>query len=182
MDKDHPFFKAVHMATIGHHAQRRKSSNNPYIIHPLRVAYLAIDAGLSDEACIAAVLHDLVEDCEVDISEIYSNFPYRVGQIVSRLSKWWPDSATKEEKATNKAEYYARILEDQEAINIKVLDRIDNLRDMFLLLPQEARWAKKYLKKTEEEIYVLYEKCDNEAIRELYRVTIKEFKEKLGAK
>ena len=71
-------------------------------------------------------------------------------------------------------------MEDQDAINVKVLDRIDNLRDMFLLLPQETRWAKKYLKKTEEEVDALYDKCDNDAIRELYRVTVKEFKAKLS--
>lgn len=162
------FIQAVDLAAKMHHEQRRKSSTDPYIVHPIRVGYLAIDAGLSEYACAAAIMHDLVEDCDIDISEIYSNFPYEVGRIVQRLTKWWPDDVTKEEKANLMFQYYAEILADKDAINIKLLDRIDNLRDMLLLLPKQTRWVEKYLEKTKKEFPSLYKASDNDIIKTAY--------------
>lgn len=162
------FFKAVEFASRAHHQQRRKSSTDPYIVHPIRVGYLAIDAGLSENACVAAILHDVVEDCDVDISEIFINFPYEVGRIVQCLTKWWPDEVGKEQKYVLMAEYYAEILADKDAVNIKLLDRIDNLRDMLLLLPKQTRWVEKYLEKTKKEFPPLYKASDNDIIKTAY--------------
>lgn len=174
------FFDAVALATKAHHEQRRKSSTDPYINHPLRVAYLAIDAGLSEHACIAAVLHDVVEDTDVDISEIFSKFPYHAANTVRYLTKWWGDDISAEERRRNMVIYYDQILGNVDAVNIKLLDRIDNLRDMLLLLPKQTSWVRKYLKKTEEEFPRLYAASDNQAIQELYNGTIELVKKRLN--
>lgn len=163
------FFKAVEFATRMHHQQRRKSSTDPYIVHPIRVGYLAIDAGLCEEACAAAVLHDCIEDCDVESSDLINfGISYEVTYIVCLLTKWWPDSVTKEEKANFMFEYYAKILGDKDAVNIKLLDRIDNLRDMLLLLPKQTRWVEKYLEKTKKEFPPLYKASDNDIIKTAY--------------
>lgn len=173
------FHEAIRLASKWHHGQRRKSSTDPYIVHPLRVAYLAVDSGLSYEACTAAVLHDCVEDCGIDISEIYSRFPYEVGKIVSLLTKWWPDDVTKEEKELLMVEYYNRVLLNPDAINIKLLDRIDNLKDMFNLLPKQEKWVRKYLAKTEKEFPKLYAASDNKVIKTAYDGVIELLKKRL---
>lgn len=173
------FFKAVKFATKAHHSQRRKASTDPYIVHPIRVAYLAKDAGLSDNAVIAAVLHDVVEDTDVGIVEIDMEFGSEVSNIVHRLSKWWGDSDEKSKKEAFKPVYYKKILECPEAVNVKLLDRIDNLRDMMLILPTQTRWAVRYLKKTEDEVTPILLASNNPAIQELYRGTLALFKAKL---
>lgn len=66
------------------------------------------------------------------------------------------------------AEYYAEILADKNAVNIKLLDRIDNLRDMLLLLPKQTRWVTKYLEKTKKEFPPLYAASDNIVIKTAY--------------
>jgi (p)ppGpp synthase/HD superfamily hydrolase len=165
------FFEAVQFATKAHHAQRRKSSTDPYIVHPMRVAYLAIDAGLSENAVCAAVLHDVVEDTDVEIAEITAAFPLATAKAVLALTKWWSDDLTPEDKSRYMSAYYQGILANQDAINIKLLDRIDNLRDMLLLLPKQTRWVEKYMNKTDNEFGPIYAASDNRMIQELFQGT-----------
>ena len=172
------FFEAVAFAAKAHHTQRRKASTDPYLAHVLRVAYLAIDAKLSDGA--AAVLHDVVEDTPIEIHEIYEKFPYDTARAVHLLTKWWPDDTSADDKTINMAFYYDGILTNMDAINIKLLDRHDNLRDMLLLLPQKTSWVKKYLRKTEDEFERIYAASDNVMIQELFRGTVALVRQKLA--
>jgi (p)ppGpp synthase/HD superfamily hydrolase len=57
------FIRAVDYARIAHAAQVRKGSTVPYLSHPLGVASLVIDFGGTEDQAIAALLHDVVEDC-----------------------------------------------------------------------------------------------------------------------
>lgn len=181
------FYKAIAFAGEAHHGvkpggQRRSSSNQPYLVHVLRVAYLALDADLPADAVIAAILHDVVEDCpRYTMADIDVVFSERTAFLVDLMSKWWNESTKdKETLKPMKKAYYERILADSDAINVKLLDRVDNLRDMILMLPNEAGWARRYLKKTREEIEPLYLVSNNAAIKEVYRVTIKELESKLA--
>ena len=56
--------KAYNLANEKHGNQLRKSGE-PYIIHPMGVAYILAELGLDDETICAALLHDVVEDTEV---------------------------------------------------------------------------------------------------------------------
>ena len=49
-----------------HHGNQLRKSGEPYIIHPLNVAYILADIGLDDNTISAALLHDVVEDTDVD--------------------------------------------------------------------------------------------------------------------
>ena len=48
-----------------HHGDQLRKSGEPYIIHPLNVAYILADIGLDDSTISAALLHDVVEDTDV---------------------------------------------------------------------------------------------------------------------
>ena len=93
------YYRAFEYANQWHRDQARKSTTLPYILHPMGVASLVLEAGGDEEQAIAALLHDVPEDCggEVRLTEILEMFGPRVEAMVRGCS----DSlvAEKEEKA-----------------------------------------------------------------------------------
>lgn len=172
--------RAAAFAAEAHKHQKRKASPEPYVNHVLRVAHMAVKAGLSAEAAAAAMLHDVVEDTEVTQAEIAAAFPPRVADLVDRLTKWWPDDADAQTKAEGKPRYYGRILEDAEATDIKLLDRADNLMDMVRMLPKARGWAERYLRKTEKEIRPMLEASRNEVAKRAYEEALRRLKAALA--
>ena len=78
-----PRFEAalVHASQL-HFGQRRKGSGAPYIIHPLAVAALVGQYGGDEDQAIAALLHDVMEDCGVKREDLASRYGDRVAAIV----------------------------------------------------------------------------------------------------
>lgn len=66
--------RAVAFATEAHHGQKRKVSGKPFILHPLKVAEILIDAGADEELVAAGILHDVVEDTPYEMEDIEDNF------------------------------------------------------------------------------------------------------------
>ncbi len=90
------FITAVTYATTLHRDQSRKSTDIPYICHPLGVASLLIEAGCDEDQVIAGVLHDVPEDCggEPRLADIKQMFGDHVEAIVRGCS----DSLTSTEE------------------------------------------------------------------------------------
>jgi (p)ppGpp synthase/HD superfamily hydrolase len=82
----------------------RKSTDLTYILHPLGVASLVLEAGGNEDEAIAALLHDIPEDCggQVMLEEIEALFGPRVAEIVAGCSD------TLVEDRANKAPYRER--------------------------------------------------------------------------
>jgi (p)ppGpp synthase/HD superfamily hydrolase len=82
------FFQAFEYAALMHKDQVRKSTTLPYILHPMGVASLVLEAGGDEEQAIAALLHDVPEDCggEIRLIEISEMFGPRVARIVRGCS------------------------------------------------------------------------------------------------
>ncbi len=80
--------KAVDFAARKHRDQRRKGEeSSPYINHPIAVASLLAQAGISDaEILAAALLHDTIEDTETTLAELEEAFGARVAGIVAEVS------------------------------------------------------------------------------------------------
>ncbi len=83
------FSSAVAYASALHRGQRRKSSGSPYLSHLLAVAALVMGAGGDEDECIAALLHDAVEDQggAPTAEEIRRRFGDRVAGIVLECSE-----------------------------------------------------------------------------------------------
>lgn len=145
----------LHYATVAHAGQLRKGLPEPYIVHPVRVAEKARVAGLSEDAILAALLHDVVEDTPVTLDEVATIAPPRAVHLVRLLSKWWSDDTPEDLKRIYKRAYYAAIETDFEAIALKKLDRADNLLDMVRVTAAKPKWALKYLRKTRDEVLLL---------------------------
>ena len=140
--------KALEFGNLKHLKQKRKISDEPYFIHPIRVAINLIDEPDTDiDVIVAALLHDTVEDTETTYNEIESNFGRKIEILVNGMTK--PDS---KQKLTNEIDkfyenYFKKIRNyseiDKRVLKIKLSDRIDNLKDYMLFSSKEK--TKRYL-------------------------------------
>jgi (p)ppGpp synthase/HD superfamily hydrolase len=73
---------ALMFACSQHFGQVRKGNGSPYITHPLAVASIVGEYGGSEDQAIAALLHDLLEDCNVKAEDIALRFGQPVANIV----------------------------------------------------------------------------------------------------
>src|SRR5438270_8502393 len=78
------FLRAFLLAAEKHSGQTRKASTTPYISHLMGVASLVLEAGGDEDLAIAALLHDIVEDCGgmPMLKEVRRRFGSRVATIV----------------------------------------------------------------------------------------------------
>ncbi len=118
---------SLSLASQLHEHQKRKGGA-PYIIHPLEVTSYLINLGIDDDiTCAAAILHDVVEDC--DITDPYKDLVEKFGiskeivDIVLLLSK--PKDYKKTDPDLTK--YYSGIKSNKKALIIKLSDRANNL-------------------------------------------------------
>ena len=74
-------------AGMKHKGQCRKYTGEPYFEHPLAVAELVREHGLSETAIVAAILHDTVEDTDATLEEVWGLFGEEVAEYVWYLTK-----------------------------------------------------------------------------------------------
>ena len=109
--------QAIELATSSHRGQIDKSGK-PYILHPLRVMNAVLAEGHSEDVAIAAVLHDVVEDTDTTIDEIYKLFGGTVAETVDALTR-------REGESYNT--YVKRVLDFRRATIVKLYDIFDNI-------------------------------------------------------
>ena len=140
---------AFEMAANAHKTMRRKSGE-PYILHPIAVAMICVDEiGLGVRSTICALLHDTVEDTDVTLDDIKSEFGNEIAKIVDGLTKI---STVMTTNSSQQAENFKKILltltDDPRVILIKLADRLHNMRTM------DAMKQEKQLKIASETIWV----------------------------
>ncbi len=114
------------------HAQMRRKSGEPYILHPISVAQITVtEMGLGATAAICALLHDVVEDTEISLDEIEREFGKKTARIVDGLTKV---NAVFDLTSTVQVETFRKLLlslaDDVRVILIKIADRLHNMRTM----------------------------------------------------
>lgn len=134
--------KAFEVALDGHKDQRRKSGE-AYIFHPLAVARIvAQEIGLDATSISAALLHDVVEDCDAyTITDIEQLFGQTVARIVDGLTKISSLSKEQDMGASLQAENFRKMLltlnDDVRVIIIKIADRLHNMQTMDAMRPDK---------------------------------------------
>lgn len=142
--------KAFHIAAEAHKDMRRKSGE-PYIIHPLEVAYIAVsEIGLGTTSVICALLHDVVEDTDYTLADIEGLFGKKVAQIIDGLTKISGifDQSTESIQAENFRKILLTLSEDVRVILIKLSDRLHNMRTL------DSMTEEKKLKIASETVYL----------------------------
>ena len=124
--------KAYNYAKENHGSQCRKSGE-PYIIHPLQVAYILADIGLDESTICAALLHDVVEDTEVTHEDLVRDFGEEIANMVAGVTKLGElryQASTEERQVENYRKMFLAMGKDIRVIIIKLADRLHNLRTL----------------------------------------------------
>lgn len=132
---------AIMFATEKHAGQKRKGTDADYICHPMEVLSIVMLASPRNvDLQIAAVLHDVVEDCDVSLLEIRRRFGDRVAEYVDFVSD--DNSRTWRENKENSI--YALRMASADFCILKCADTLSNLRSMAadLKLCGESLWER----------------------------------------
>ncbi len=123
--------KALNISMEAHKEMRRKSGE-PYIYHPLEVANICVEEiGLGPTSIICALLHDVVEDTSITLTEINSDFGPKVTQIIDGLTKIAENfEQTQSAQAENFRKMLLTLSQDVRVILIKLADRLHNMRTL----------------------------------------------------
>lgn len=115
-----------------HHGDQCRKSGEPYIIHPLNVAYILADIGLDDSTICAALLHDVVEDTEVTQEDITREFGKEISDMVAGVTKLSniQFSSVEEQQVEDYRKMFLAMGKDIRVIIIKLADRLHNMRTL----------------------------------------------------
>ena len=123
--------KAYKYAEHLHEGQYRQSGE-PYIIHPLNVAYILSDMHADTDTICAGLLHDTLEDTKITKKQIEKDFNKEVADLVdgvTKISKLNFSSKT-EQNMANTRKIITGITTDVRIIIIKLADRLHNMRTL----------------------------------------------------
>lgn len=129
--------KAFRFALQAHKGVKRRSGE-PYIMHPLEVAYIVSkEIGLGSTSISSALLHDVVEDTDYTVDDIENLFGEKIAMIVDGLTKISGGIFAKaaSEQAENMRKLLLTMSDDIRVILIKIADRLHNMRTLESLLP-----------------------------------------------
>ena len=123
--------RAYEFAANAHRGQERVSGE-PYIVHPMHVAYILTTLHLDDETICAAFLHDVVEDTQTTLEEIEAVFGKNVMTLIDGVTKLGRiESMSKEDvKLENYRKMFLAMAKDIRVIMIKLADRLHNMRTL----------------------------------------------------
>lgn len=127
---------AIDVATAAHKGQKRKSGE-PYIIHPMFVASTLIDWGMDIDTVLAGILHDTVEDTDLDLEKLESLFGKDVAFLVDGVTKVSQARSGMQDLTEylpqtkdNLSKLLIAVGQDVRVIIIKLADRLHNLQTL----------------------------------------------------
>ncbi len=121
--------KALELSEYVHSDQLRKSGD-PFITHPLEVAKILTSIKLDADSIVAGLLHDTLEDTNLNIDEIKNNFGNQIVELVEGLTKI--NKYSLKVKNQKFGENYKKLIlattKDLRVILVKLADRLHNMR------------------------------------------------------
>lgn len=159
--------KAIAFAHHSHGAisQLRKFTGEDYIVHPEAVANILLEHGIDDDISLSiAWLHDVVEDCPVNIQEIYNRFGYDIAFGV--------DALTKQDISGNRARRNLHELSriSTQKSNIKSIKCADCLHNLESIIEHDVNFARIWVSEK-----LLWIPSLNGANEKLYQLFVEEF-------
>ncbi len=124
------------------HLGQLRNSGEPYITHPISVTQQCAEWKLDAQALMAALLHDVIEDCGISKAEVIERFGAPVAELVDGLTKL--DKLQFNTREESQAESFRKMLlamaRDVRVILIKLADRTHNMRTLGDMPPE--KWAR----------------------------------------
>ena len=130
--------EAFELARKKHEGQYRKNKEN-YIVHPVSVAIILANIPVDTHTIMAALLHDVLEDCECEINEIETPFGEDVLKLVQGVTKLGQfQFASKEDRqAENFRKMFLAMADDIRVIMLKLADRLHNMQTLHFMKPEK---------------------------------------------
>ncbi len=138
--------RAYRTAEHYHRDQTRKSGGDPYITHPLAVATILAELGMTEPTIVAALLHDTVEDTSYTLEQLTADFGTEVATMVDGVTKLDKITYGESAQAETIRKMIVAMSRDIRVLVIKLADRLHNMRTLHFLRPdKQVRIAKETL-------------------------------------
>ena len=123
------------------HRGQVRTSGEPYITHPVAVAYILLEMCMDTDTICAALLHDVVEDTGVELDTLRKKFGEDVALLVDGVTKIGqvPLNTKEEQAAENIRKILMAMSKDIRVIIIKLADRLHNMRTLACRPPEKQR-------------------------------------------
>jgi GTP diphosphokinase / guanosine-3',5'-bis(diphosphate) 3'-diphosphatase len=130
--------RAFAFAAEKHQAQMRESGD-PYLSHPLEVAHILAELRLDMTTLCAALLHDVVEDARISLSEIAAEFGPDTARLVEGVTKISRlDLVSPEVRQVESVrKMLLAMVTDVRVVLVKLADRLHNMRTLSYLPPEK---------------------------------------------
>lgn len=117
---------------VEHHGEQKRRSGEPYIIHPLNVAYILAGVGLDEATICAALLHDVVEDTDATDADLRKDFGDEIADMVAGVTKLEAMQFTtvEEQQVEDYRKMFLAMGKDIRVIILKIADRLHNMRTL----------------------------------------------------
>jgi GTP pyrophosphokinase len=131
--------RAFDLAVEAHQGQPR-ATGEPYVTHPIASAQIVADLGIDPIAVEAALLHDVPEDTEYNLTDIEEKFGAEVAHLVDGVTKLsrFSTHSHEQQQAENIRKMLLAMAEDIRVVLIKLADRLHNMRTLYGL-PSEKQ-------------------------------------------
>ena len=136
--------KAYSVAFYAHEKQKRHDGSQ-YITHPVEVANILLDLRMDPDSICAALMHDVLEDCDVNKNNLEKLFGTDVAEIVDGVSKLGKIDTTSasETDANNLQKMMLAMSKDVRVLLVKICDRLHNMRTIeHLPRPKQIKKSK----------------------------------------
>jgi len=134
---DVDLLRRAYVFSAREHRNQIRRSGEPYLIHPLEVAYILADLRLDTASVVAGLLHDVVEDTLTTIETVEKYFGKDVAHIVEGVTKIskLKFTSSKMAEAENLRKMILAMVDDIRVILVKLADRVHNMRTLSHLEP-----------------------------------------------
>ncbi|WP_081684016.1 RelA/SpoT family protein [Granulicoccus phenolivorans] len=129
-----------------YHRDQTRKSGDPYITHPLAVATILAELGMTEPTIVAALLHDTVEDTSYTLEQLTADFGTEVATMVDGVTKLDKITYGESAQAETIRKMIVAMSRDIRVLVIKLADRLHNMRTLHFLRPdKQVRIAKETL-------------------------------------
>jgi len=131
-NSNHKLIKKAYDFAKSRHGEQCRLSGEPYMVHPVSVAYILSTLGLDDETLCAALLHDVIEDTTETYEYIEKEFGETIADMITGVTKLGTLRYTtaEEQQVENYRKMFLAMGKDIRVILIKLADRLHNMRTL----------------------------------------------------
>ena len=141
-DFDEELLQKAYIFSAREHRGQVRSSGEPYLIHPLNVAYILADMRLDETSIAVGLLHDVIEDTLTTKETLEELFGGAVAELVDGVTKIsrYAYVSKEEQQAETFRKMLLAMVSDLRVVLVKLADRLHNMRTL-QFLPDEKRLA-----------------------------------------